>query len=237
MGCRQTPREAVRTTFQSIVIDSAHAASLEVETFVEPYRERIDAVLDSTLAYAPYDITKTDGPYNTTAGNLMADAMYEMATPIFEKRTGKALDAVLMNHGGIRAVISKGNVSARTAYEVMPFENSISVVALSGSALDKMVKHIVTSRRAHPISGLQIELKPNGSLKSYTINHQPVDPEGLYHVATSDYLVAGGDNMVFFREGSAFYDLNYSIRNALIDYFGKKDTLRPQIDQRYHKPK
>jgi 2',3'-cyclic-nucleotide 2'-phosphodiesterase (5'-nucleotidase family) len=165
----------------------------------------------------------------------MADLILSEANPIFKIRTGKDIDFVLINHGGIRASISKGNVSARTAYEVMPFENNISVVALNGTSVLELVDYLVKSKRAHPVAGIQIILNTNDTLHSVSIQGKPLDENTLYYVATSDYLVSGGDDMVFFKNGVSFTTLEYKIRNAIIDYFSKVDTLSPKIDNRYYK--
>jgi len=206
-----------------------------VKDFIEPYRIRVNQMLDSTLAYAPAKISKMDGAYNTTAGNLMADIMLSETNPIFKKRTGKDIDFVLMNHGGIRAIISKGKVSARTAYEVMPFENNISVVELDGKSVLQMITYIVQSKRAHPLSGIQVILNKDDSIKTLKIRGKPFDVEQHYYVATSDYLVSGGDDMVFFKNALSVTETDYKIRNAMIDYFSKVDTLVPTIDDRFYK--
>lgn len=234
LSCKQST-----ATLQSIVatelsIDSTSTSVKEIADFVAPYHKRMNSILDSTLAYAPYAISKIDGTYNTTAGNLMADLMLSEAKPIFKNRTGKNIDFVLMNHGGIRSSISKGNVSARTAYEVMPFENNISVVELSGTSVLKLVDYLITSQRAHPVSGIQIILNKDNTLQRLTINNRPLDENANYFVATSDYLVSGGDDMVFFKDGLSFTTLDYKIRNAMIDYFSKVDTLLPKIDNRFY---
>ena len=140
-----------------------------------------------------------------------------------------------MNHGGIRAGITKGNISARTAYEVMPFENSISVVELTGTSVLELIDYLIKSKRAHPLAGIQIVLNSNDSVNSIKIQGKPFDKNSIYYVATSDYLVSGGDDMVFFKDGLSFTTLDYKIRNAMIDYFSKVDTLSPIIDDRYYK--
>ena len=43
--------------------------------------------------------------------------------------------------------------------------------------------------------------------------------------------------MDFFKKSDTLYDLNYKIRNVLLDYFSKNDTLNPTIDQRFIKLK
>ena len=234
-GCREKPVALKAITGERIAIsDSLPDPEVDsLEQFILPYRNRVNQVLDSTLAYAPYPITKSDGKWNTTAGNLMADIVLEQANPIFKKRTGKSLDFVLLNHGGIRSIISKGPVTARTAYQIMPFENQIAITKMKGSAVRELVAFLIRSGRAHPIAGMQITMDQNKSLRSVTIQGKPFDENRTYFVATSDYLVKGGDRMGFFRENDTVYFLDYKIRNAMIDYFKKVDTLNPVVDNRF----
>ena len=46
-----------------------------------------------------------------------------------------------------------------------------------------------------------------------------MEDDKTYYVATSDYLANGGDSMNFFKKGVQKYDLNYKLRDILIDYF------------------
>ncbi|WP_255569741.1 5'-nucleotidase C-terminal domain-containing protein [Cellulophaga sp. HaHa_2_95] len=206
-----------------------------IEAFVAPYRNRINEILDSTIAYAPKDITKNDGILNTTAGNLMADAVLELAGPIFKSRTGSSLNFVLLNHGGIRSIISAGNVSARTAYEIMPFENTIVVVGLKGDAILEMVDYLIKAKRPHPLAGIQIILNKDDTINTIKIQGENFDKNKTYYVGTSNYLVNGGDRMDFFKNKLTFTETDYLIRNIMIDYFTKKDTIAPITDDRFIK--
>ncbi len=206
-----------------------------LQRFLEPYIKHVNSVLDETLCYAPLDIDKTDGRYNSSAGNLMADIIMEQANPIFLSRTNESIDFVVLNHGGIRSVISKGNVSSRTAYEVMPFDNTIVVVQMRGKSVRDLVSHLIRSSRPHPISGLQIIIDKKDQLSSVTIQGAPFDENRTYNVATSDYLFKGGDDMGFFKDGLEHFELQYLVRNAMIDYFKKVDTLRSGVDDRFLK--
>lgn len=234
-SCKEAPKKLSSITGEELKIDSTSLAADSLEQFILPYHNHVESVLDSTLAYAALDITKTDGSYNTTAGNLMADIILEQAAPIFKSRTGKNLDFVLLNHGGIRSSISKGNVSARTAFEVMPFENNTVVVELSGPSVKEMLTYLIHSKRAHPVAGIELILNKDDSIKSIKIQGLPFDTNRNYYVATSDYLVSGGDDMVFFKDALEVTDIDYKIRNAMIDYFTKVDTLAPKVDLRYYK--
>lgn len=204
-----------------------------IESFIKPYRDRIQKDLDNVLAYAPEMYSKSDGELNTSIGNLMADLIIEQSNPIFNKRTKKNIDVVLLNHGGIRSAISKGKVTTRTAYELMPFENEIVIIGLKGINIKKAIKFLINEKRAHPIAGLNIVIDKNRNLLKATIKSQEIDDNETYYVATSDYLYNGGDRMSFFKNNEGAFVLDYKIRNAIIDYFKKVDTVRATIDNRF----
>ncbi len=237
LACKQERQVLSEVQGKQLHINDSIVSSDSISSIIAPYKQRVNEVLDSTLAYAPYAISKTDGTYNTTAGNLMADIILSEANSVFKARMNKDIDFVVLNHGGIRSIISKGDVSARTAYEVMPFENSIVVVELNGKSVRDLVAHLIASNRAHPISGLQITVDKDNALQSVNVREKPFDENRTYYVATSNYLVAGGDDMGFFKDGLSFTDTNYLIRNAMIDYFKKVDTLLPKVDDRFVKLK
>jgi 2',3'-cyclic-nucleotide 2'-phosphodiesterase (5'-nucleotidase family) len=178
------------------------------------------------LAYCPETLDKSIGKWQTTIGNLLATIVFELGNPVFEKREHKSIDFCLLNSGGIRSIIPQGNVTSRTAYEVMPFENSLYVVALKGTQIKEMGTYLLAEKKPHPLYNIQFFVdKNNLTVKRIVINGKPIDDEKIYYVATSDYLSNGGDNMTFFKESTEKYDLDYKIRNILIDYFKKVDTI------------
>lgn len=232
-GCKQRHQPRAIPQAIQIRIDSSLHPADSIDAFIQPYRSRLNAVLDTPLSFAPNHITKTDGQWNTPLGNLMADLMLDRANAVARMRGDKKVDLALHNFGGMRSSISKGPVSERNAYEVMPFENRLVVVGMPGRAIKKMVGFLTTASRPHPVSGIEIVLEADGSLKSTRIQGQPIDDERIYYVATSDYLMGGGDRMDFFKERVSISDTGYKIRNAMVDYFKAIDTLKAGIDNRF----
>lgn len=233
IGCKTEKLYLNKIEGQRLDINDKATPNAEIEAFIAPYKNRIENDLDSILAYAVDTYSKNDGELNTAIGNLMADIILLEGNPIFNKRTGKHIDGVVLNHGGIRAEIPKGAVNARTAYNVMPFENKIVVVGLKGNKINDIIKYLASRKRAHPIAGLKITLDKNYNLISATINNEAIDANKTYYFATSDYLYNRGDNMTFFQPNEEFHDLDYKIRNAMIDYFKKTDIINPVIDDRF----
>lgn len=204
-----------------------------INDFITPYREHINKDLDNILAYSPETLDKSKGEWQTTIGNLMADMTVEMGNPIFHSRINKDIDICILNHGGIRSILPKGNVTTRTAFEIMPFENSLIVVELKGTEIREMANYILKEKKPHPLNGLQVVIDKNTmTIKSLSINGKPLEDSKSYYVATSDYLSNGGDNMVFFKKAITSYDMNYKLRNIMIDYFKKVDTIPVITNQR-----
>lgn len=232
MGCKQN-MHLNKIKGERLEINDSLAGVQEIEDFIAPYRERVNNDMNNVLSYAVDTYSKTDGELNTAIGNLMADAVYELSNPVFKTRTGSNIDMVILNHGGIRSIMSKGNVTTKTAYELMPFENEVLVVSMNGVIVKELVSYLQRAKRAHPISKLNIKLNADGSINQSTINGKSIEDNQLYHVATNDFLYEGGDRMTFLQKGDSLHVLDYKIRNILIDYFKKHDTLNPVIDNRF----
>ena len=218
---------------ERVSIDENLKEDKEISNFIAPYQKHLNKTLDSAVAYNPRLLSKTDGNLNTALGNLMADIVMIQANPVIRKKTGRDIDFVLLNHGGIRAELSEGAVSSRSAYNLMPFENEIVVAELSGKKVQEMLKYLERAKTAHPVSGIKIKADKNFRIYKATIDGKEISENKTYLVATSDYLFNGGDNMQFFKDPVNLYGADYKLRNALIDYFNKVDTIHAKIDDRY----
>lgn len=222
---------------KQLPISDSIAIDTEIDSFIKPFRDHLEKDMNKILSYAPMTYHKKDGDFNTAIGNLMAHIVMEEGNTIFNQRTGKTIDMVLLNHGGIRAPINKGNITIETAFQVMPFENSIVVVALKGQQIDSLTNYLSKAKKAHPIEGLKLTIDKDYNITEALIANQPIDKNKTYYVATNDYLYNGGDNMGFFKTNDTVYELDYKIRNAMIDYFKKVDTIRPTVDDRFTQTK
>ncbi|RTY95097.1 5'-nucleotidase C-terminal domain-containing protein [Flavobacterium sp. GT3R68] len=224
VSCGTQKYQVTKIEGKEIPITDKNKEVPEIEAFIKPYREHIDKDLSTVLANAPETLDKS-GQWQTTIGNLMADVTFQRSNMVFNKREKKQIDICLLNHGGIRSIIPKGNVTARTAYEIMPFENSAIVIALKGEHIMEMLNYIISEKKPHPLSGMTFTIDKNNAPKNILIQGKPLDSGKIYYVVTSDYLSNGGDKMDFFKKGVASYDLEYKLRNILIDYFKEVDTI------------
>lgn len=227
----KTETELTKITAKTIAVDSTFTPSVKIDSFIAPYTQKLASEMQQVLSYAPKDFLKDDGNMQSSLSNLMADLTFEMANPKFNKKTNENIDFVLLNNGGIRSTIPKGNITIERAFKLMPFENELIAVTLSGEKIVALIHYFIKSKRAHPLSKT-IELMVKGDDFSLKIKGKPFDKNKSYTVLTNDYLLNGGDNMHFFKNSEKLTKLDYKVRDAIIDYFKKTDTIKASIDNR-----
>ena len=232
LGCLN--HDNLRMDTNSIEINENILSDSSIVNFYLPFKKNLEkSLLSKPISYSIETYKKNDGELNSTLSNMFADATFEMSNERFKKISGNDIDIVLLNNGGIRSVISKGEISEKTAFELMPFENKIVVLELNGKSINKMIEYLRKVKLQHPIRGLQIELNDDYSINKVNIKGNKIDKDKKYYVATTDYLLDGGDKMYFLRETTKTIDINYKMRDVLIDYFKKNDTIKLATDNRF----
>jgi 2',3'-cyclic-nucleotide 2'-phosphodiesterase (5'-nucleotidase family) len=194
--------------------------------FLQPYRDSLTKTMNTVVATLDTDLSKTQP--EGTLGNIMADAMYEMA----EKYYGEQPDAAFMNYGGIRLPVLKAGVITRgKLFELFPFDNVLVLVKLRGNVLQQFLDHI-SGRGGWPVAGMTMQIKKNKAV-NIVIGGKPIDSTTTYTIALGDYTANGGDDAAMLK-GLPQLNKGYLMRDALIDYFssftkaGKTITVQLQ---------
>jgi len=221
-------QEVVNTIIEGkqININEAAEPKSEYNSLIAPYRDKINRDLDEPLAVCSETLDKSKGQFQSNIGDFLASIVLEKSDVIFQKREKKNIDACILNHGGIRAIMPQGNVSARTAYEILPFENTAVVVELKGEQIIEFIHYFITEKKPHPIAGLTFSISAAKKPKNVKIKKEPIVLDKTYYIVTNDYLANGGDKMDFFKKGTKTFDLDYKMRNILIDYMKDVDAIK-----------
>ena len=184
---------------------------------INPYQVKIEDQMNEVLTYTKNDLEK--GKPQSTIGNFVTDLCLNYADA----------HICVMNNGGLRTTISKGEITRGKLYELMPFENELVVLELNKDDYIGLLNYI-GSRGGEPFSGITIAINKDGKILS---NSWPVNFEKgeKVRVLTSDYLANGGDEMSFFHEKEQ-QKVGLKLRDAIIDYCSKTDTIDVQLDNR-----
>lgn len=153
------------------------------------------------------------------------------------------VDLCLLNNGGLRVPIMKGDVTRGMIFELMPFENELLVLDLAGEEMTDLINYIVkrsageNTKTGVSMSGMRVTIT-DGKATQVMIGTTTFAPEKTYRVVTSDYLAGGGDEMTFFAGAVKSEKLNVRLRDAILDYIitlAKKDiNIDAELDGRVY---
>lgn len=122
-------------------------------------------------------------------GSFLADSLRAMT---------KA-DVALMNPGGLRADLKAGRLTYGTVYEVIPFDNAVAVLDVTGEQLERLLTAAFGSKKGvFQVAGLEVRLgrcPTPDRLRGFTIGGKKPDPARRYRVAMPDFLARGGDGL------------------------------------------
>jgi 2',3'-cyclic-nucleotide 2'-phosphodiesterase (5'-nucleotidase family) len=231
-ACSQPGKVTKVETRQYAFRDTMNATVDSVmEKEIRPYREGMSGKMDEVIANS--DVALTKGQPESLLGNLFSDVCFEMANELYYTSTYTKADFAFFNNGGLRAELPKGKLTRGNVFELMPFENELVVVSLSGSQVKKIVD-FMASKDGVPVSHLQFKIKEKQPV-DVKVNGQPFDSTKSYKAVTSDYLANGGDQYFFLTDAKKEY-VNLKIRDAMITYLQeqnkKGNTITASLDKR-----
>jgi 5'-nucleotidase/UDP-sugar diphosphatase len=188
---------------------------------LEPFEARLNEALQHVLGHAADDLSNSTAQ-ESHIGNLIADAV--------RAKTGTAI--ALINAAHSRTGIRKGPITSRTVHEVLPSENTLVTMRLTGAQIKKILGRSVMS-----VSGIRVKLdvaKPEGKrlISARLADGTPVRDKDLYTVTTNDFLLMGGDGYTEFAEGIDVEDTGILTRDALAEHIARLGTVSPYLDGR-----
>ncbi len=186
-----------------VKMDNEHVSNVHIESMIMPYRDSLSLEMNEIIANSQTDFS-VKRP-NSNLGNWVADALFvnqtkavRLSSPII----------CLLNTGGIRSTINKGQVTIGDMFKLMPFDNEIVWVELPVSVIPEIEEYLKKSG-GEPISNCTLK---NGKLVFNNWNENA----STFWVITSDYLMNGGDKMAFFSKKINVNNTGVLMRDALI---------------------
>lgn len=179
---------------------------------LQPYKEKIDRMMYEIIGTSEMKMDK--GAPESLLSNLVASVLQQAATRVL----GRPADMGLVNMGGLRNILPKGEITVGAVYEILPFENSLCVLTLKGADMKRLFKEIA-SQRGEGVSGVRLDITKKGELLNATIGGKPIEDEQLYTVATIDYLADGNGNMdAFLQAQKRECPEEATLRGLFLDY-------------------
>ncbi len=192
-----------------------------LKALLTPFQEKGQAGLNVVLG-------KTDGKLEgdrkkvrfipTNLGYLIAEA----------QRSKVNADVAVMNSGGIRDSIKKGDITYKDILKTQPFGNTVCSIQLKGkellSYLEFAASQPIDSGAYAQFAGVDIEIKDNKLIK-LTIAGKEIAPERNYKLALNSYLASGGDGYPKMTGKPGFINTGFVDADVLREFIKAKSPI------------
>ena len=210
------------------VLSDSVPADPETEALLSPYRSQLRERTEEVIGRAAVLLSKAQP--EGTLGNFAADAMLRAA----RERVAEPVHMALTNNGGLRVSIPPGPITVGRIYELMPFENRLSILVLSGEQVLELA-HQVAAVGGEPIAGFSFRIHRGAEVpraRDVTVGGKPVEPGARYRLVTNDYLASGGGNLTPLHHPLAREDLPLLLRDAFMEYVREEGVVQPTLEGR-----
>ena len=201
---RKVLSSQVRT--QKILADSIEPDP-DVEALVARYREDLDDLIQQVIGEADSAIARRAGG-ESAMGNLVVDGWHSQVDA----------DFVFQNPGGIRSSFEAGPITFEDLYRVMPFDNTVVTVQMSGAEIETLLEQAVEENRFLEVAGLRYSVdraQPVGSRVTIT---PPLEAERTYEVSINSFMAEGGDGLTILDRRPEARDTGLLQREILAEW-------------------
>ena len=203
--------------------------NVRVKAATDSIHKLVDAATSKVVAHTDYRLVVSDENKQwiirgseTNAGDLVADAY----------RYALKSDIAFENGGGIRNDIMAGDITYGDVIGMLPYDNILRRVAVSGKLLKEMLTRctalvpvldgnfpqcsglrFVIHSKSHRVSDIEV-LQENGK-------YAPLDENHTYSVTMTNYTHEGGGFFDMFKKCPVLQESTIRYHEAMIDYLTK----------------
>jgi len=200
-------------------------ASAPIREIINTYSPELNKKMNQVVGYTTTEMRSyyPESPLS----NLAGDALLAIARRHYGLDN---VDFALTNFGGIRTSFPKGDLTLYYVYAAFPFENSLVLVSLKGSRVRELFESFA-AHRVEVLSGVSLKIDDH-HITQLLINGEPLDNERIYHIATIDFLLQGGDRMTMLKNNLGVDYSGLTLRDVILQYINVFTTNGEPIPAR-----
>lgn len=219
----------VDTAVKATYVDGI-APDAQVQAIVDRYQATLKEALGGTVGAATTSIVRgATRTVESEMGNFVTDAMRTYL---------EGVDIAVTNAGGLRADIAAGPITLEEVYAVLPFNNTLVTMDLTGAQVIEVLEQGANSQYGTvQVSGLRWSYDaaaPFGDrVTAVTLaDGTPLDPTATYRVATNNFMATGGDQFTTLTKGAKTVDTGINLVDTVVRYLGVNSPVDPQVEGR-----
>lgn len=201
-----------------IVSDSVTQIDSQLVSLYLPYKNILEKDMSRIVAISAEEMIKDRPESNLT--NFLADLLLQEGKEIAADLVPDLIpDISYFNYGGIRTFLPKGEITAGKIFELMPFENELVFLELSGAQVQEFL-NVIAEKGGESLGGVRFKIS-DGQAKNVEIADKPLNEKENYWLVTNDYVAAGGDDLAVLTRRKNFVAGNILIRDVILVHLEK----------------
>ena len=221
-ACSSTAPNIQTAQTQLIPVDQSYEGDSLVEATIAPFKAIMNQQMQTVIGKTNKRLVKDT--VESHLGNFVVDAILAQARL---QHSGQ-IDMAVITNGGLRAPIPQGQVTVATVYELMPFENTLYILELTGDQTKAMFDYLANNKRTSVANS--VALIKDDQIHKLFINGEPFNEDQRYILAVSDYLAEGGGRMDFLKEAKVLQRYDVKIRDMIINHIKWLDNQGQLVD-------
>jgi 2',3'-cyclic-nucleotide 2'-phosphodiesterase (5'-nucleotidase family) len=184
-----------------------------------PYKQQLEQDMQRVISVSENEMAK-DKPESLLT-NFLADLLIEEGKTEFQKmERNEVLSLSYFNYGGIRTFLPEGEITVGKIFELMPFENEMVFLRLSGAQVQEFLNYIA-EKGGDSVGGCSFVIA-NKKAKDIKINGAQLKDNKFYWLVTNDYVANGGDGLEVFLKRDEIINTGVKIRDVIISHLEKQ---------------
>jgi 5'-nucleotidase / UDP-sugar diphosphatase len=201
----------------------------EITELIRPHLEQTEAAMNQPVGSTAIALGRGDAGSNLV-GNLVTDAMCEYFDADFS----------FQNVGGIRADLPAGELTYGDVFAVLPFGNELVIVEMDGRTVRRVIERKLRGTSGGIcVSGATVSYDTKRAnwdrVVSLTFDGEPWDPDRIYKVAVTSFLMEGQSGLDFLSQIPADKQTPTGISTLEVveRYLSLHSPVHPRVDNRW----
>ncbi len=214
-----------------MIMNRGYVPDSQVKSVVDFYQAKLPSDYSDIIGVTETKLnsyTESVRSKETTMGNLIADILLAAFN---------TADLAIINGGSIRgdrAYDAGYELTRGDIYKEFPFPSGVSLQCIQGKYLLEALEQGVSKAELnlgafpHLSKGCRLTFdkleKPMQRVKRFELNGEPIDPDRIYNICSTNYMLSGGDGYTALKHHATIVEHennNRSISDLVMDYIEK----------------
>ena len=200
------------------VTEEVQGVDSQIIYMYKPFKDSLEKDMKRVISISEKEMIK--GRPESLLTNFLADLLLKESKAVAARSNGEVNPAIsYFNYGGIRTSLPKGEITVGKIFELMPFENELVFIQLTGDQIQEFLNHLA-EKGGESVGGMRYVIS-NGKAVDIQIAGKKIVSKKTYWLATNDYVAEGGGGLEVFTHRLKIIKPGLKIRDVILNNLEK----------------